>query len=203
MASTLGLLAAATAIQTHLGQCLGAFDDELFNHTRPLVHLVRPEDFSRTGQGAQLARPAVCLFVYRVEINRATRAGWSAVGHQDGRSHLPLDVHFLISALGNSAEQELALLGMATGCLEDHPIFAPPGLDPVAGFAPGEAIQVLFGDVAPEVILRVFEALSATYRVSVPYIARIVRIDGPVPRPAPDVATVVAGLVPSPNGVDR
>lgn len=201
MATTLGVLAAATAVQAHLAESLGQFDGGLFNQTRPVVHLVRPEDFGGAGQGIQLARPAVCLFVYRVEVNRATRAGWSAVGHHDGRSHLPLDIHFLISALGNSPEQELALLGMAAGCLEDQPIFSTPGLDPAAGFGPGDSVQVQFGDVAPEVMFRIFEALSATYRVSVPYVARIVRIDGPVPRTGTDVATVVTGLMPTVDAV--
>jgi hypothetical protein len=197
MASTLGVLATANAIKSHLDTSFDDFDDELFEHNKPHVYLVRPEDFGRTGQGAQLSRPAVCIFVYRIEINRATRAGWSAVGHVDGRSHLPLDIHFLISALGKSAEQELGLLGMATGCLEDRPVLASPQLDAKSGFAPGETVQVLFDEVAPDVIMRVFEALSATYRVSLPYLARVVRIDGRAATPAPDVSTVVGGVTPS------
>ena len=201
MASTLGVLATANAIKSHLDASFSEFDDELFEQTKPNVHLVRPEDFGRAGNGAQLSRPAVCVFVYRVEINRATRAGWSAVGHVDGHSHLPLDIHFLISALGRSAEQELGLLGMATGCLEDRPVLSTPQLDHKSGFAPGETVQVLFDDVAPDVILRVFEALSATYRVSVPYLARVVRIDGRNATPVPDVSTVIGGVTPSVNSL--
>jgi hypothetical protein len=201
MASTLGILATANAIKSHLEAAFDEFDGQLFEDTKPNVYLVRPEDFGRAGQGAQLSRPAVCIFVYRIEINRATRAGWSAVGHVDGHSHLPLDVHFLISALGKSAEQELGLLGMATGCLEERPVLAPPQLDSKSGFAPGETVQVLFDDVAPDVILRVFEALSATYRVSVPYLARVVRIDGRAATPAPDVGTVIGGATPSVSSV--
>jgi hypothetical protein len=201
MASTLGVLATANAIKSHLETSFEEFDGVLFEHRKPHVYLVRPEDFGRAGHAAQLSRPAVCLFIYRIEINRATRAGWSAVGHVDGRSHLPLDIHFLISALGKSAEQELGLLGMATGCLEDRPVLAPPQLDSKSGFAPGETVQVLFDEVAPDVILRVFEALSATYRVSVPYLARVVRIDGRIATPAPDVSTVIGGVKPSVNSL--
>jgi hypothetical protein len=86
---------------------------------------------------------------------------------------------------------------MITGCLEERPVLAPPQLDQKAGFAPGETVQVLFDEVAPDVILRLFEALSATYRVSVPYLARVVRIDGPTATPTPDVSTVIGGITPS------
>jgi hypothetical protein len=196
MASTLGILATANAIKSHLETSFADFDHALFDD-KPKVYLVRPEDFGRAGQGAQLSRPAACIFVYRVEVNHATRAGWSAEGHIDGRSHLPLDIHLLVSALGKSADQEIGLLGMITGCLEERPVLAPPQLDQKAGFAPGETVQVLFDEVAPDVILRLFEALSATYRVSVPYLARVVRIDGPTATPTPDVSTVIGGITPS------
>lgn len=196
MASTLGILATANAIKSRLEVSFENFDHGLFE-SKPSVHLVRPEDFGRAGHGAQLSRPAACIFVYRIDVNHATRAGWSAQGHIDGRSHLPLDIHFLVSALGKSAEQELGLLGMATGCLEERPVLAPPQLDQKADFAPGETVQVLFDEVPPDVILRVFEALSATYRVSVPYLARVVRIDGQIVAPGPDVGTVIAGITPS------
>jgi hypothetical protein len=196
MASTLGILATANAIKSHLESSFANFDAVLFD-SKPNVYLVRPEDFGRAGQGAQLSRPAVGIFVYRVEINHATRAGWSAEGHIDGRSHLPLDIHFLVSALGKSADQEIGLLGMVTGALEERPVLSPPQLDQKAGFAPGETVQVLFDEVAPDVILRLFEALSATYRVSVPYLARVVRIDSRTASPTPDVSTVIGGVTPS------
>src|SRR4051794_14932942 len=59
--------------------------------------LVRTEDFDQNALATIIQRPALSLFLYRVDFNKTMRAAWSAVGHHDGRAHLPLDLHFLLT----------------------------------------------------------------------------------------------------------
>jgi hypothetical protein len=51
--------------------------------------------------------------------------------------------------------------------------------------------------VPTEWVMRTFDSLPVDFKLSVPYVARITRIDGRQRFVAPDTTTVVAGLVPS------
>jgi len=51
-------------------------------------------------------------------------------------------------------------------------------------------------EISTEAVMRTFDSLAADYRISVPYIARVVRLDGRRVTPAPDVTTVIKGATP-------
>src|SRR6187402_3556296 len=70
----------------------------------PRAVVVRTEDFDPENQHSLIVRPAVSIYLYRVDYNKTMRAAWSAVGHRDGRSHLPLDLHFLVTAWAENPE---------------------------------------------------------------------------------------------------
>lgn len=158
--------------------------------------LVRTEDFDPKAPSTVIQRPALSIFLYRVDFNKTMRAAWSAVGHQDGRSHLPVDLHFLLTAWAENAEHEHAILGRAMQCLDSLPVIAGPLLQQSGGWADDEAIQLVLEEIPTEAVMRTFDSLPLDYRLSVPYIARIVRIDGRETRVAPDVTTAIAGLIP-------
>jgi hypothetical protein len=46
--------------------------------------------------------------------------------------------------------------------------------------------------------MRTFDSLPTDYRISVPYIARMVRLDGRQASPSPDVTTLIKGAMPAP-----
>jgi hypothetical protein len=140
--------------------------------------LVRTEDFDQATLNTVIQRPALSLFLYRVDFNKTMRAAWSAVGHHDGRAHLPLDLHFLITPWADNAEHEQSILGRAMQCLEGTPILGGPLLHNTGGFAPNEAVQIVMEEISTEAVMRTFDSLPTDYRLSVPYIARIVRLDG-------------------------
>jgi hypothetical protein len=165
----------------------------------PKAVLVRAEDLDVGGnQDSVIKPPALSVFVHRVEINRTMRAAWSAASGLDGLVHLPLDLHLLITPWASNAEWELQLLGRAMQCLETTPILSGPLLDPSGAWAAGESVQVVADDMSMEAVMRVFESLTADFRLSVPYLARVVRIEGPDPLASPGVTTVASGL--RPNG---
>ena len=148
------------------------------------------------GGGFDAGSAGLSIFLYRIVPNATMRAAWSAVGHVDGRSHLPVDLHYLCTAWADNADWEHAILGKTMQCLEDTPMLGGPLLAPSAGWAPTEAVQVLLGDVEIETLLRIFDSFESEYRLSVPYVARVVRIDGAVASPSPPATRVVSGAVP-------
>ncbi len=158
--------------------------------TRPV--LVRTEDLK-----ARLwVVPALVIYLYRVDFNKTMRAAWSAVGSQDGRSHLPLDLHFLLTPYADDPSHELNILGRTMQCLEGTPILGGPLLAPQSQWTPHEVVQVSMEEISTEDVMRTFDSLPVDYKLSVPYVARIVRIDGRVDLEEPPVTTVVAGAKP-------
>jgi hypothetical protein len=160
--------------------------------------LIRTEDLAAVGDASAIITPPVLtLLLYRVDFNKTTRAGWSAVGSVDGRSYLPLDLHFLLTPWATNAEYELRILGRALQALESHPSLSGPLLAG-GGWAAGDSVQVLMEEVSTEAVMRTFDSLPHDYKLSVPYVARVVRLDSLAAVPQPEVVTVTAGLAPSP-----
>lgn len=162
--------------------------------------LVRTEDFDPSNSTSSLTRPALSIFLYRVDFNKTMRAGWSAVGHNDGKSHLPVDLHFLLTPWADNAESELLILGRAMQSLETIPIMSGPLLHPSGGFAPNESIQFILEEIGTEAVMRTFDSLPTDYKLSVPYIARVLRIDSKTAAPSPPVLTVATGTAPEVQG---
>jgi hypothetical protein len=193
MAGFRAISAAGKSIERVLNTCFD--DDEPVDGKNTKALLVQSTDFDPTS--GTITFPALSLFLYRVEVNRTMRAAWSAVGALDGRPHLPVDLHFLLTAWADNAEHEYAILGRAMQCLEDTPILGGPLLHAAGEWAPNEVVQVTADDLALDAVMRTFDALEANYRLSVAYLARVVRIDG-APAPDPAVTSVIVGKTPSP-----
>jgi hypothetical protein len=159
--------------------------------------LIRTEDFESPGTpSSAIQPPSLSIFFYRVDFNKAMRAGWSAVGSMDGRSHLPLDLHFLITPWAGNADWELRILGRAMQVLETYPSLAGPLLAG-SGWGAGDSVQVVMEEVSTEAVMRTFDSLPHDYKLSVPYVARVVRLDGLQATPLPDVFEAVTGLTPA------
>jgi Pvc16 N-terminal domain len=158
--------------------------------------LVRSDDFARPNDAGEIPSRALAVFLYRIEVNKVMRAAWSGVGSFDGQSHLPIDLHFLLIAFGDNAEFEQQILGRAMQCLECTPSLSGPLLYPTADWAPNEAVHLMVEDLGIDSVMRTFDSLAVDYRLCVPYLARIVRIDGRLVAPPPSTSTVIAGLAP-------
>lgn len=203
MAGFTSLAAVGLSLERALDRCFeaaAAAAPDLFA-TRPRARLVRTDDFDRSSDAVAslISGPTLSIYCHRVEINRTMRAAWAAVGAQDGSIHLPLDLHFLLTAWDTDAQTELHMLGLVLQCLEAEPVLAGPRLHPSGGFGPTEAVQIVSEDLLPEDVFRTFDSLPADFRLSLAYVARVVRIDAPVVEHT-DVVTAVTGLVPSAVG---
>ena len=160
------------------------------------AYLVRSEDLDHRSHASIIVRPALSIYLYHVEVNKTMRAAWSGVTFHDGMSHLPLDLHFLLTPWGDNAEAEGAILGRALQALDSNPVLTGPLLHQSGGWSPTEGLQLLMDEISTEAVMRTFDSLACDYRISVPYIARMVRLDGRRARPSPDVTTLVTGMVP-------
>ncbi len=153
--------------------------------TTTRVVLVTTDDLNATNFPTRVGMPALTIFLYKVDVNRVMRSAWSGVGSQTGRSILPLDLHFLITAWAENAEFEHRILGRAMQCLEAHSLLGGPLLHESGGWAPHETVQICIDEITTEAVMRTFDSLPVEYRLSVPYLAKIARIDTPEPMAGP------------------
>jgi hypothetical protein len=194
MAGFGSIAATGQSIVRYLNHC---FDlEQPLDSERTTARLLRTEQFDRSAQVDGISGHTLSVFLYRIDFNKAMRAAWSGAGSVDGRAHLALDLHYLLTAWSDNAEYEHRILGRTLQCLEETPILAGPLLDPAGGWAAHEALQLMMEEVPTEALMRTFDSLPGDYRLSVPYIARVLRLDTTTARPDAPVQTVVNGMRP-------
>lgn len=143
---------------------------------------------------AEILAPTLTVYLYRIDVDKAMRAAWSAVGAGEGRGRLALDLHVLLTAWGPDALVEQRILGRALQALEVTPVLSGPLLLAPAGLPADEpewqtqeAIHLGIEELSTEALMRIFDTLPCDYRLSIPYCARVVRIDARRPPAAPPV----------------
>lgn len=158
---------------------------------RPTAVLAGTVDFDQVNSSATavIRYPAISVYCYRVCVDREMRPGWSAVGSVDGIARIPLRMHLLVAAWDTVVESELEWLGLSAQILESEPILTGPLLHPSGDWEPGDAVQVVADDLALDSMSEAFQALTTDYRLSLPYIARVIRINGRTTPQAEPVAT--------------
>lgn len=158
--------------------------------------LARTEDF-KAAAGGPIRAPALSIFLYRVDFNKTMRAAWSSVGSLDGTAHLALDLHYMLTPWAKDASVEHAILGAAIQYLEMNPIMSGPLLTTSGGWATNEAVQLVLEDTPTEWVMRTFDSLPTDFKLSVPYLARVLVLDGSARRGAPGVTTAITGITAS------
>jgi hypothetical protein len=132
------------------------------------------EDFkSHMAQG-------VSLFLYRAHINATQRSPLTK--NADGnlrRQLLPLDLHFFITVWAPKASLQHAILGWTMRLLEDNPVISSALLNGVREdtFRSDETVELVAGLLTNEELMRIWDDLGTEYQLSVPYVARVVRIE--------------------------
>ncbi len=128
------------------------------------------------------------LYLYRVTMNEYLRNA-----PRDPTTGAPpplaLDLHYLLNVWSDQAVVEHAVLGWAMRELYQHETLSPSDLTADGGWEPADLIQVIPAELSTEDLMRVWDAITLPYRLSVSYIARVVRIDvdGPAVPPRPVV----------------
>ena len=134
------------------------------------------------------ARDMLSIFLYRITVNEHQRN--HAPPPQRERVPLTLDLHLLLIAWCEQPRTEHALLTWAMRELYQRPVLDLSVLSPEAGWAPADAVQIVPSELSNEDLMRLWDALTPAYRLSLSYIARMVRVDAdPLPSFPPVVAT--------------
>ncbi|KPI01790.1 MULTISPECIES: DUF4255 domain-containing protein [unclassified Streptomyces] len=166
---------------------------------RPEAVLAGPVDFDKVETPGSLIRnPAVSVYCYRLSIDRETRPALAAMAAQDGLPRLPLRMHLMIAAWDQSVEAELEWLGLVARILESEGLLTGPLLDPSGGWLAGDCVQVVPDELAMDSMSEAFQAMTTDYRLCLPYLARVIRIDGPAGPTPGEVTVVAAGSSPEP-----
>jgi len=196
MAGFTGISAVGISLQRLLTQAFTA-RQPVPNRTA-IAALIRAEDLADDNLIANLIGDlGLTILLYRVDFNKTMRAAWSAVGNAEGRGYLALDLHYLITPWADNAEHQHMILGRAMQALEQTPVLAGPTLYspplPQPAYAgepenaPIDAVQLLLEEISTEALMRTFDSLPSDYRLSIPYVARVVRIDTAEALPTPPV----------------
>lgn len=130
----------------------------------------------------------VSLYLYRVSSssrrNLASRVGPNG---EQYRPPLPLDLYYMLTAWGRTAEKQQGLLGFCIRELGNVPIL-PAGLLNHFGperdvFRADEAVELVFEPLSLQDIANVWEPLKPNLQPSATYVARMVSIDSTVEMP--------------------
>ena len=125
----------------------------------------------------------ITLYLYRITVNEHSRQRIGATASLAHPTPLGLDLHFLMSAWAGNARDEQTVLAWAIRQLHMFPILDASSLSPEAGWGANEVIQVIPAELPTEDLMRIWDALDPPYRLSVSYIARLVRLDPDVQVP--------------------
>jgi hypothetical protein len=131
----------------------------------------------------------VSIFLHRITINQNFRSATRISDDPNKKSSLFLDLHYLITYWGSDPQAEQTILGWVMMQLQSTPILDNSILTPAAIWDATESIQLTPADLSLEDILRIWDGLGPKYRLSVCYIARVVRIDIATQPDVPVVAT--------------
>lgn len=130
------------------------------------------------------------LFLYRVTVNEHLRNARRINDPLDADSPMALDLHYLLTVWSGSALVEHTVLAWTLQYLHAHAVLDASSLSPEAGWERGDVIQLIPAELSTEDLMRIWDAIDPAYRLSVSYIARVVRIDPPdAPVGLPVVAT--------------
>lgn len=116
----------------------------------------------------------VSLLLHRVSISEHLR---SARPQLDRPAALPVELHFLLTVWAATPAAETVLLAWALRALHDNPILNATTLDPNGGWASDEVVHFVPDEISSEDMMRIWDALAPSYRLSFAYVARVVRIE--------------------------
>jgi hypothetical protein len=156
----------------------------------------RPDDFNTELEfrtftardfGGNAVQNGVSFFLYRIlpfGVHRTPAGRLDAQGRRMG-TILPLELHFLLTVWAQDASLQHAIAGWTMRTLEDSPVFPAGVLGAVAegSFRADEVVEIGLAELSNEDLLRIWDVLGQNvYQLSIPYVARPVRIESIYPR---------------------
>lgn len=141
----------------------------------------QPFDFRliSSGELAAAVEPqnTVTLFLFRITQNEYLRTRPRPSSAADTEAPLSVDLHYLMTAWADNALAEHTVLSWAMLQLHMHPVLDSSSLSSEGGWTSGDIIHVIPAELSNEELMRIWDLLLPKFRLSVSYIARVIRID--------------------------
>jgi hypothetical protein len=119
----------------------------------------------------------VLLLLHRVGISPHLRNSGQFSSREKSALPVTLDLHYLFTFWASSAENEQLVLAWTLRELQMTPLLDLSVLSKEAGWTAEETVHLSPEDISSEEMTRIWDSLQPNYRLSVAYIARVVRID--------------------------
>jgi len=183
--------AITTACEAVIGVLQQSWQPSIFNGAQLTFQVYRTADFSAP------MTAGVSLFLYYITLNSVQRSMPMRPG-PDGklrRPELPLDLHFILTPWAKDASLEHDILGWMMRTIEDNPVIGSGLLNATAAgvFRDDETVEIVRSDLALEEIFRIWDVLPGDIQLSVPYTARVVRLESQLD-PPPDSVVLTRDL---------
>jgi len=119
----------------------------------------------------------VTVYVYRVAVNGTQRTVPPTI--EGRRRPLPVEVDFILTPWGKTAQRELELLGWCMRVLDDDPVLPAAMLNRAVGgvFALAELVEIVPAPLPLDDFRQLWDALPWDFQLSVAYTARVVRLE--------------------------
>jgi hypothetical protein len=138
-------------------------------------------------QTPQQLNTGVSIYLHRIAFN-TTRRNLPPRRTVNGKRYYPptpVDLHFLVTAWGRTAEEQQALLGWAIRTLEDTPILPAGLLNRFAGdwgevFREDETVELVGDVLSLQDLFNIWEIAKHNHQASVSYIARMIELDSQI-----------------------
>jgi Pvc16 N-terminal domain len=147
--------------------------------------LSREDFWNDTSPGAE----QVAIFLYRASIDPHLRMAGRPQTPEMQPVPLSLDLHLLFSFWSEKAQHDHLVLAWLMRQFHLQPVLDASALNPDAGWGADEVVHLIPSELSNEDMMRLWDALTPSYRLSVSYIARVIRID---PDRVDDAGPVVA-----------
>lgn len=132
----------------------------------------------------------VTLYLHRLAIDPYLRTTPDTRTPSVSRTRpLSLELHYLLTVWSTDVSAEHTLMSWVMRELHMRPTFDRSRLVPAALWRAEETVQVAPSEMKHEDMMRIWDALTPSYRLSTSYVARVVRVDSLL---APDAGPVVA-----------
>jgi hypothetical protein len=148
------------------------------------LRATHPCSFESVGSGSLVrerpdgAGSRITLWPYRLLINEHQRNRQFPAGPGRINQPLPLDVHLMLTVWADAPGDELVLFAWAMRELYLLPVIDRSLLTTVdAGFDDGDQIQLAPTEMTVEDMMRIWDAVTPSYRLSAPFVARVVQLD--------------------------
>lgn len=149
------------------------------------VQIVGSKDLDEGNLGTVLA-----LYLHRVSIDQTNRNRYIKPPPGSRRRavpELPLQLHLLLIAFADSPETEVNLLGWGMQQLASYPTIGIERLDAdTLDWGTTDTVQIVEDELSTEDMMRIWDGLTPSYRLTAPYLIKTVRVAPDRPSEAAD-----------------